>query len=144
MRYRQVACPGSCVYSLPCTLTYTSRFTPDMLVCLRVLGTAVLWGRPWGWGARAAGARAPGRPPGPRWPAFVWAVGGRAAASARAAWPGARCAFLGALARGSSARMLAAHHSGSVGPDTPPGFRQVPTRGLLPARRYYYAQLDTS
>ena len=120
MRSRQVACLGSCVYSLTCTLTYTSSFTPDMLVCLRVLGTAVLWGRPWGWGARAAGARAPGRPPGPRWPALVWAFGGRAAASARAAWPGARRAFLGALARGSSARMLAAHHSGSVGPDTPP------------------------
>ena len=49
----------------------------------------------------------------------MWAVGGRAGASARAAWPGARRAFLGALARGSSARMLAAYHSGSVGPDTP-------------------------
>ena len=65
MRSRQVACLGSCVYSLPCTLTYTSRLTPDMLVCLQVLGTAVLWGRPWGWGARAAGARAgaAARPP---------------------------------------------------------------------------------
>ena len=75
MRSRQVACLGSCVYLLPCTLTYTSRFTPDMLVCWRVLGTAVLWGRPWGWGARAAGARAPGRPPGPRGPALVWGAG---------------------------------------------------------------------
>ena len=78
-------------------------------------------GRSGGRGARAAGARAPGRPPGPRWPALVWAVGGRAGASARAAWPGARHAFLGlgALARGSSARMLADYHIGSVGPDTP-------------------------
>ena len=79
----------------------------------------MFWGCLWECGARAAGARAPGRSPGPRWPALVWAVGGRAVASARAAWPGALRAFLGALVRGFPARVLAANHSGRVGPDTP-------------------------
>ena len=38
----------------------------------------------------------------------------------RAAWPGARPAFLGALVRGSSARMLAAYLSGRPNMSAPP------------------------
>ena len=99
MRYRQVACLGSCVYSLPCTFTYTSRFTPDMLVCLRVLGTAVLWGRPWGWGARAGAAARP--------PVACTSVGCRGPGGCFGARGLAGCAPR--LLGGSGARLFRAH-----------------------------------